>query len=518
MRGGTSSKPTQLPSPPATEDGSISPIPKLWEIRKEDLAFNPSDSSTHLGQGGFGSVCRGKWHKVFDVAVKIPQFSGLYTSEDFDHEASIWYYLKSSPHVLSLYGVCREGMLPVFVSPLLRGSITSYLASIESLVARRNAALNLLRDTASGMKFLHENSIIHTDLKPDNILVDHKGFGVITDFGFAKIRLKAALAAAAGSVTGERPGTVEYLPPERLLREETGDGDVSTQEGDVYAFGITIWVVWTLAKPYPELKNVRKAAAILDAICHNNLRPVLPKGCEMPPKLQYLMVQCWDGDPAKRPPFSQIYHVLKDLAPPSLPTLSELKAASEAGFIQSSTLNDVEQMLQLAAQYRNGSARQPQDLCVAAELYNKAAEYGSPEAQVQLAFFYQHGLGGMPRDLTVAADWLHRAAEKNSVEAKLRLGTLYYNGGAGVDKDWNRTAELFMQAADEGSVSAKNHLGYLYQKGMNDPSVLFRSAKLFQAPPTPIEENRKLEDVGRAGRSHMDTLRGERGLRAQSTF
>lgn len=63
-------------------------------------------------------------------------------------------------------------------------------------------------DIIKGLEYLHKNLILYRDMKPANILIDHIGKAVITDFGLSK-KLKNK-----NNVTRSFCGTLKYLPPE----------------------------------------------------------------------------------------------------------------------------------------------------------------------------------------------------------------------------------------------------------------------------------------------------------------
>ncbi|KAJ3337531.1 hypothetical protein HDU93_000909, partial [Gonapodya sp. JEL0774] len=289
-----------------------------WEIPPGEVEYAEKKV---LGKGGYGSVCEGVYRKQTPVAVKKVAISGTYLLEDYRNEVEVWYRLRH-PNVLQLLGVILDSDHVLFISPLMsKGDCANYLTSFSDGNERQCKAVALLRDIAIGMDALHAKGVVHTDLKPANVLVNDLGIGVITDFGFAKnspLDDNDLLVTGSGKLrveatkipyhtlfrmpnSQERPGTAFYMPPERLERRGT------TKQGDVYAFGIMIVTMWTDETAYPV-----SSTGIFDDICFKNLRPSIPD--DMPEELVSLMKSCWDEDPSKRPNFTQIAETMKSIA------------------------------------------------------------------------------------------------------------------------------------------------------------------------------------------------------------
>ncbi|KXS15195.1 kinase-like protein, partial [Gonapodya prolifera JEL478] len=128
------------------------------------------------------------------------------------------------PHVVPFYGVCRKGAKFFFISPYVEnGNVREYLESLKS-----DGVWDLL-NIAQGLKYLHENDILHLDVKPENALIDNVYRAMVTDFGTCLIR------ELEGRNHGV--GTAQYMAPERLR------GEVPTKKADVYAFGISLFEV-----------------------------------------------------------------------------------------------------------------------------------------------------------------------------------------------------------------------------------------------------------------------------------
>ncbi|ELP93695.1 serine/threonine protein kinase HT1, putative [Entamoeba invadens IP1] len=153
--------------------------------------------------------------------------------------------------------------------------------------------IRMLFDTAKGMQFLHENRIMHLDLKPDNLLVNsldpHSVCSVkITDFGTSRFVKKTMKKNEDKGL-----GTPVYAAPETFH-------DEYTYSGDVYSYGITAWEIFYQEEPYKELKSVFE---IKDHV-EKGKRLILDKS--MPPDYAQLIQSCWKQDGKERPTFDQV--------------------------------------------------------------------------------------------------------------------------------------------------------------------------------------------------------------------
>jgi serine/threonine protein kinase len=79
-----------------------------------------------------------------------------------------------------------------------------------------------------------------------------------------------------------------------------------TQKVDVYSFGIVLWELITGLLPFPNMTAVQAAFAVVN----KNVRPIIPSDCL--PVLSGIMTQCWDADPAVRPPFIEVVRMLEN--------------------------------------------------------------------------------------------------------------------------------------------------------------------------------------------------------------
>jgi serine/threonine-protein kinase len=144
-----------------------------------------------LGRGGMAIVYRAR-EKALDreVAIKVLPSRLVIDQgfvERFEHEARTAAKLEH-PNIVPIYRVGRAGPngdVIYFVMKLLRGQ------SLSTVLAERGKldpsdVRRILMETASALNYAAKLSVVHRDIKPDNIMLDSEGRCVVTDFGIAK--------------------------------------------------------------------------------------------------------------------------------------------------------------------------------------------------------------------------------------------------------------------------------------------------------------------------------------------
>ncbi|KAJ3335816.1 hypothetical protein HDU93_004366 [Gonapodya sp. JEL0774] len=218
----------------------------------------------------------------------------------FEKEVTAWHTAGYHPNIVPLIGASWESPCPLFLSKFMKnGDVVNFL-QMNPTLATPKMKLRILCDIATGMLYLHNvRNIVHADLKPQNTLVDDDYTTRVTDFGTAKI-----VDLPPSEATGMRFGTSAYMPPERLL------GEGATKEGDVYAFGVTVFRIWTQRIPYSEFNSL-PVSSIVDR--RRRLRPLILESDNMPEALEQLVEDCWHHYTAKRPIFGGILKRLKEI-------------------------------------------------------------------------------------------------------------------------------------------------------------------------------------------------------------
>ncbi|XP_057470430.1 rust resistance kinase Lr10-like [Actinidia eriantha] len=188
-----------------------------------------------IGQGGYGTVYKGKLSNDIHVAAKILN-NFKENGDEFINEVGT---IGTIHHVnvVRLVGYCADGYKRALVYEYLpNDSLEKLISSDEK---KRSLGWEKLQDIAlgiaKGIEYLHQGCdqrIVHFDIKPHNVLLDQNFNPKISDFGLAKLCSKEQSAV---SMTAAR-GTVGYIAPEVFSRNF---GNVS-HKSDVYSFGMLL--------------------------------------------------------------------------------------------------------------------------------------------------------------------------------------------------------------------------------------------------------------------------------------
>lgn len=260
-----------------------------------------------LGEGAFGEVYLAYCHlskrsgdeseKPTAVAAKrLKQFASTECSQDFIREAEFMAKL-NHPNIVTFYGVClrgREDLLLLYEYMDL-GDLKRFLALHGPHPELMNAPadtwrltplhqIDIARQVAQGLAYLHRSHFVHRDLASRNCLISTGLVVKLSDFGMSR----DIYSSDYYRLTHKAPLPVRWLPPEALCYGRFSD------MSDVWSYGVVVWEIASFGEqPWRGLSNfdvMQKVGA------GETLTP--PDDC--PRVLREVMLECWRRAPCER--------------------------------------------------------------------------------------------------------------------------------------------------------------------------------------------------------------------------
>uniref|UniRef100_A0A2N9EM02 non-specific serine/threonine protein kinase n=1 Tax=Fagus sylvatica TaxID=28930 RepID=A0A2N9EM02_FAGSY len=218
------------------------------------MATNNFNSSTEVGEGGYGKVYKGVLADGTVVAIKRAQEGSLQGETEFLTEIEL---LSRVHHrnLVSLIGYCDEESEQMLIYEFMsNGSLRDHLSAKSKEPLSFAMRLRMALGSAKGILYLHTEAdppIFHRDIKASNILLDSKYTPKVADFGLSRL-------APVPDIEGEVPahvstvvkGTPGYLDPEYFLTRKL------TDKSDVYSLGVVFLELLTGMQAISHGKNI----------------------------------------------------------------------------------------------------------------------------------------------------------------------------------------------------------------------------------------------------------------------
>lgn len=260
-----------------------------------------------IGEGGMAVVYKARCNKLNRfVAVKILKDEYADNEEivkKFKKEATAIAKL-SDTNIVNVLDVGSEGTRNYIVMELVNGkTLKEAISEFGSL--NYETAITIAIQVAKALECAHKNSIIHRDIKPQNILVTEEGLVKVTDFGIAKSSDSATLTNTSTIL-----GSAHYFSPEQAK------GAFIDERTDIYSLGIVMYEMVTGKLPFEA------DSPVTIALKHLQEQVVPPKelNSRVPGSLNKVILKCMEKDADNR------YQNVKDL----IADLQKIKANPDA--------------------------------------------------------------------------------------------------------------------------------------------------------------------------------------------
>lgn len=241
-----------------------------------------------VGSGSGSSVWRGRVAGL-DVAVKVlkttPGTSNKNALRGFVQEARILSQL-CHPSICMLYGTCMQLSSPALVFEFMAGGSLFDLLHNSPAELHPSTLSRIALEVAAGVAYLHQQEVIHRDVKSANVLLDADLHAKVSDFG---------ISTTFGPEHTAETGTYRSMAPEVLTHHPYNE------MCDVFSFGVLLWEIGHIEIPFGSESFLQAAFAV--AVERKRPPVALP-----PPlgALAPLIQACWQHEPSDRPPMSRV--------------------------------------------------------------------------------------------------------------------------------------------------------------------------------------------------------------------
>ncbi len=251
-----------------------------------------------LGEGGMGAVYKAHDHELNRiVALKVirPELArNAAIVERFKQELRLSHQV-THKNVIRIYDLGESDGMKFITMEYIEGQ------DLRSLIREKKKlspeeAVDIMRQVCHALEAAHSVSVIHRDLKPQNIIREKTGRVLVMDFGLAR-----TLEGDGMTQTGALVGTMEYMSPEQALGKELD------QRSDLFALGLIFYELLTGKMPF----HAESAVASLLKRTQERALPVSQHDAAIPGTLNNIVSKCLERDPAVR--YQNVAEVLADL-------------------------------------------------------------------------------------------------------------------------------------------------------------------------------------------------------------
>lgn len=268
----------------------------IHQFKSGDLFNKRYQLEKLVGVGGFADV----W-KALDTQTNTTIALKIYTRLDDDgiNELSAEYKRMQNinhPNLLRADHFDRWDNIPYLEMKFCSGgSLDKKIGKLTEL-----ETMAIIRDLSEGLKFLHQNGIIHQDIKPANVLIDEQGHYVLSDFGISS-KSKTKLSKSVNIAKQNTSMTEDYAPPEKFSPKAIDH--MPDKKGDIFSLGISLYELITGNLPFDNLSTGRQLQYENIELDFSEIKDA---------RIRKIVAWCMQREKDKRPSASEIVSFLNN--------------------------------------------------------------------------------------------------------------------------------------------------------------------------------------------------------------
>ncbi len=357
-------------------------LPEELMVHLDDIIFERK-----MGEGDLGAIYQGTWR---EQPVTIKCFD--HTATDAErHQLAREAQVMSRLHheaIAQFYGACLDSeRMCLLMSIMEKGDLFSTL-SLFSITDR----LQMAKDLARGLAYLHAHDMVHGDIQPKHIGVNRYNQAKWTDFGLVKVRSMniATLAKMSQEAAWQAP-------------ESWQNRAALSPASDIYSFGMLLWTLMTGQLPYAN-----SSPSSIMRLVQRGEREAIPG--HWPRALITLIEACWNADASQRPEAKQVANALQTMQVPE-DILPRSSSPTGEEYYERGVMSE-----------RAGNLEE------AYQDYHRSSQKGFFKAYTSVGLFALQGLGGQTVDKPKAQAYIERGAASGHPRAMFNLARIHEKG------------------------------------------------------------------------------------------